>query len=272
MVGLPRFFSERNTLIFAVALTLLTACGGSGDPTDTITATDADTITVTDADTVTDTITVTDTPADIVADTPADIVADTLADIVADSGSSDVVADDTVVAPTDSKGGDASVDAGNADPCGSTASSSCVAVSGTCEVNGGPCFDLGVVGSQFDEFEGQIVRVVTNAHGVDLTAAGTVIGVAQAKIVGGAFTLSLPLTLSDYTGISLYIDHNCSSTCDVGEPMWGMTTSVTATFDTPYLLELTADDLSPFDLPASPWVGGCANNGADLALNLPCQP
>ena len=132
--------------------------------------------------------------------------------------------------------------------------------------------DLEVVDRQFGAYEGQIARIVTNALGVDLTAAGTAIGVAQAKIVGGAFALSMPLTLSDYTGISLYIDHNCSSTCDVGEPMWGMTTSVTATFDTPYLLELTADDLSPFDMPASSWVGECANNDADLALYLPCQP
>jgi hypothetical protein len=239
MNGYRAKFTLLSALIF-----LLAGCGDSKD-----------------GDTKTDGV-----PADTLAMEDTDTVA------VADSGSSDVVADDTVVAPTDSESGDASVDAGGTAPCGSTASAPCVAVSGTCEVNGGTCFDLVVVGSQFDEYEGQIVRIVTNALGVDLTAAGTVIGVAQAKIVGGSFTLSLPLTLADYTGISLYIDHNCSSTCDVGEPMWGMTTGVTATFDTPYLLELTADDLSPFDMPASSWVGGCANNGADLALNLPCQP
>jgi len=255
-----------NWMVLSALVFLSAGCGDSksGDAT-----TDSSGDTIADSNQLEDNAEPEDTLADTLADTnqledtaqPDDTVADTVDD---SSG-------DTVAAPTDSKGGDASVDAGNTDPCGSTASSSCVAVSGTCEVNGGPCLDLEVVGSQFDAYEGQIARIVTNALGVDLTAAGTAIGVAQAKIVGGEFALSMPLTLSDYTGISLYIDHNCSSTCDVGEPMWGMTTSVTTTFDTPYLLELTADDLSPFDMPASSWVGECANNGADLALNLPCQ-
>jgi hypothetical protein len=203
-------------------------------------------------------------------DTVVDSGPDTNSDT--DSGGGDVIASDTGPAPEDSNGGDASMDAGDTDPCGQTASASCVTVSGTCEANGGSCFDLEVVGSQFDAYDGQLARVVTNAFGIDLSDVGTVVGVSEVKIVGGAFALSMPQTLTGYSGISLYIDHNCSSTCDVGEPMWGITTGVTATFDSPYLVELTSSDLSAFDAPASDWVGGCVNNGSDLATYLPCQP
>jgi hypothetical protein len=147
---------------------------------------------------------------------------------------------------------------------------SCVSVTG-----GGlePWLDLQIVGRQFDAYEGRRMRVVVACQ------VGQRLGVAEAAIANGAFSLTIPGTFVDgcYTEIALYVDDDADDACDVGEPLWGFVTGIV---QENLLVEATPDGpclsgggpsmvrgCRPWSDPPAPCV---VNFQSDLAMRLPC--
>ncbi len=73
-------------------------------------------------------------------------------------------------------------------------------------------YDLHLVASGFDEYEGSLVRVVSGGR------EGR--GVGQARIRDGAFELLVPSVVTDYVSVGVYIDQNEDDACTLGEPTW----------------------------------------------------
>jgi hypothetical protein len=165
--------------------------------------------------------------------------------------------------------GDGATDAATAD---GEVSNACVSVTG-----GGkePWPDLQITGSQFDAYEGRGIRVVVSSN------PGGRLGVAEATIASGAFELTLLSTFNYgyYTEIDLYIDDDANSTCDVGEPLWGLVTGIVQEN-----LRIDATPAGPCLSGGGPsmfqgcakWrapLGTCFINGeVDLRMRLPCPP
>ena len=128
-----------------------------------------------------------------------------------------------------------------------------------------PWFDLQVVGTQFDAYEGARARVVVvGVSLVNLVDMGR-FGVADAEIVDGEFIISMPQTLNIgfYTGIGLYIDQNGNDTCDDSEPGWGYRDN--AVFGD-LSFEVTLGDLTGVCVISDIQVQGFP----ELRLTLPC--
>ncbi len=117
--------------------------------------------------------------------------------------------------------------------------------------------DLQVVGTGFQEYDGQVVRIL-------VTHGEPTYGLGEVTIVGGAFEILLPGVLGDYTGIAVHVDTQRNSACDPdAEFIWQMTTGP-APGDTVW--EVTPDSLMVFDQ-----VGPCSLNGIfDLEATLVC--
>jgi hypothetical protein len=82
-------------------------------------------------------------------------------------------------------------------------------------------YGLEINGSGFDVHEGQRVRVAiwTNPDWI---------AVAEQNVVGGAFKVELPLALTDYSSVGLYIDEDNNEACSEGEPTWSYTSGAGA--------------------------------------------
>jgi hypothetical protein len=95
---------------------------------------------------------------------------------------------------------------------GGATPASCVNVSG--DAPG----DLSVSGSEFDAYAGERVHLaVVSAVGV---------GIGEATIEAGAFELTLPGALTDFTSIAIYVDTDSDDVCDLDEPFWEHTTGI----------------------------------------------
>ena len=186
-----------------------------------------------------------------------------------DSGARDSGSADASQPDADAMGGDAADTGAGVDGGGSN---SCVSVTG-----GGaePWLDLQIAGGQFDAYEGRRIRIVVSSH------VGGRLGVAETTIASGAFDLTILGTLNYgyYTEISLYLDDNANSACDVGEPLWGFVTGIVqenlrvdATPAKPCLSgggPSMVQGCTSWHTPAGP----CFINGqADLEMRLRCPP
>lgn len=98
---------------------------------------------------------------------------------------------------------------------------SCVSLSGAGRE---PWYDLTITGTQFNADEGVLARIVV------ATQAPNRVGIGNAPIKNGAFTLSMPQVLNSgyYVGISLYVDRNQDNACETAEDVWDFTTPIVA--------------------------------------------
>ena len=144
---------------------------------------------------------------------------------------------------------------------------SCVNVTGAGDE---PWFDLTVVGTQFDADEGKRMRIAV------ATQTGYRVGIADLRIVGGAFALSMPRVLNAglYVGVTLYVDRNDNDACEPEEHAWGWATRTVIgdmRFDvTPTeMCDRTLMGCRPWQPPLSPcWVG---TGDTDLTQPFPCN-
>jgi hypothetical protein len=127
--------------------------------------------------------------------------------------------------------------------------------------------DLEVIGSGFDAYEGLMIRVLA-------TLREPAYGLGEAPIQGGAFDISLPGVLGDYTGIAIHVDRVRDNACNPdSEFIWQQTTGPTGqwgvgvlTASGGLLWEVTPGTLRVFNQ-----VGPCSLNGVfDLTIPLPC--
>jgi hypothetical protein len=130
---------------------------------------------------------------------------------------------------------------------------------------------LTIVGTLFEADEGARMRIAV------ATEQGNRVGIAEATITGGAFTLSIPQVLNDswYVGITLYVDRNDDDTCEPDEHFWGFTTRAVAS---DIHFEVTPDELcsstfgtcSPRHQADQP----CSIGSGDTVLTkpVPCTP
>lgn len=82
--------------------------------------------------------------------------------------------------------------------------------------------DLRVIGTGFDEPDGETVRVVVTT-GAPRNAPDY--GLVETKIRSGSFDITLPDAVAEYWGIGVYIDTAKDDACAVDEdPFWEMTT------------------------------------------------
>ena len=77
--------------------------------------------------------------------------------------------------------------------------------------------DLEVIGTGFEAYEGQIVRIL-------VTHGEPTYGLGEAPIEDGSFDTYLPGVLGDYTGIAVHVDSVRDNACDADEALWQMTT------------------------------------------------
>lgn len=140
---------------------------------------------------------------------------------------------------------------------GSDERAACVSVQGSGQ---GPWYDVDVVGTEFDAYDGRRVRVI-----VALNAAANRSGVAEATISGGRFALAMPAVRSAaYTEIGVYVDVDDSGGCDVGEPLWAYTTPGAGG---DIALAITPSQPAPLRE-----ADDCVMNGwFDVAERLPCS-
>jgi hypothetical protein len=122
--------------------------------------------------------------------------------------------------------------------------------------------DLRVIGTGFDEPDGETVRVVVTT-GAPRDAPDY--GLAETKIQSGAFDITLPDAVGEYWGIGVHIDTAKDDACTVdADPFWEMTTGA------------TEDDvtfaITP-SLPPNPNGRSCYINGSvfNLTQALPCS-
>ncbi len=142
-------------------------------------------------------------------------------------------------------------------------------------------YGLEINGSGFDAYEGQLARMTiwTNPDWI---------AVAQERVMGGAFKFELPLALTDYSSVSLYIDEDGNDACSDGEPTWSYTSGAGACTSQPCPppggthvenLRLPLDECSD----CGPWRAQplaelgiedhcVTGTGNDLAEALPCPP
>lgn len=156
--------------------------------------------------------------------------------------------------------------AGSVADTGGSSTGACVNVSG-----GGPepWYNLTIVGTQFNAYEGQTMRIVVASQ------TPYRLGIADLPIVDGAFTLRMPqvLNASRYTGITLYVDRNHDNMCQTDEHVWG--------WATPGLAGDLRFDVTPDQLCYSA-IGGCGprpmqypcliSGDPSLRVPLPCTP
>jgi hypothetical protein len=128
--------------------------------------------------------------------------------------------------------------------------------------------DLEVIGTGFDAYEGQTVRIL-------VTPREPHYGLGEAPIQNGSFDIFLPGVLGDYTGIAVYIDKVRNNACDPAEEfIWQITTGpgpwrgLGVVTGGRTIWNVTPDTLRTF-----PQVGPCSLNGVfDLTTPLPCTP
>ena len=117
--------------------------------------------------------------------------------------------------------------------------------------------DLRVIGTGFDAYEGQVIRIV-------VTHGEPTYGLGDAPIVGGSFDIGLPGVLGDYTGIAVYVDTVRDDACNPEEEILWQAVTGPAPGDTVW--QVTPDSLMVFDQ-----AGPCNLNGVfDLTASLPC--
>ena len=120
-------------------------------------------------------------------------------------------------------------------------------------------YDARLVGSDFNDWDGEIVRVVVNSDGW----GGEVYAVMETTIQNGAFDLLMPGTLGlDFTSIGIYIDLERDDACSVAEPMWQTNTGI-----------LQGHTTREFSADRGQWTQApCNINGMfDIAVVIPCD-
>jgi len=130
--------------------------------------------------------------------------------------------------------------------------------------------DLHVVGAGFDADEGRVIRVVA-------TIGEPGYGLGEAPIMVGAFDMTLPGVLSDYTEIGVHVDRVRNARCDPdSEALWQQVTGPLSALGPGYtrtapgevLWEITPDTLHTFEQ-----AGPCNINGNfDLTIARRCSP
>jgi hypothetical protein len=143
------------------------------------------------------------------------------------------------------------------------------------EATGGgvePSWDLRIVGTGFDAYDGMRIRAIAIGGPARL-------GVAQDEITLGAFDLAIEGTIDDgaYVEVVLYVDADIDDACDESEALWGFVTGIA---EDDLLLEVTPGELCVRD--GGTRVGaGCrmwpepfgpcyVNGGIELTMPLSC--
>jgi hypothetical protein len=125
---------------------------------------------------------------------------------------------------------------------------------------------LRTVGSGFDAYEGQMIRIVA-------TVGEPYYGLGEAPIEGGAFDILMPGVLGDYTELGVYVDTVRDDACDPGdEILWQR---ATGPLSAPGLMEdangVAVWQITPNDLMTFDQAGPCNINGNfDAANRLRC--
>jgi hypothetical protein len=129
--------------------------------------------------------------------------------------------------------------------------------------------DLQVVGTGFDAYERELIRIVA-------TPGEPTYGFGQAPIEGGAFEILLPGVLGDYTELGVHVDTVRDDACNPGdEPLWQRVTGPLSALGPEIVRndrgvavwEVTPDRLRTFE-PAGP----CNINGNfDLTRPIRCS-
>jgi len=121
----------------------------------------------------------------------------------------------------------------------------------------GPPRDLRVVGTGFEAYGGDAVRLVIVTNGEPRY------GLAETAIKNGAFELALPGAVGDYTGMGVYIDKGKDDACTLGVDLsWQMTTGA----DT----GAVRWEITPSLKPAASHTPCNINGIFDLTKMLPC--
>jgi hypothetical protein len=127
--------------------------------------------------------------------------------------------------------------------------------------------DLEVIGTGFDAYHGMMIRVLA-------TNQEPAYGLGESPIVGGAFDISLPGVLGDYTGIAIHVDRVRDDACNPDrEFIWQQTTGPTSQWG---VGSTTASgglvwEVTPGTLRVFQQVGPCNLNGVfDLTTPIAC--
>ena len=127
---------------------------------------------------------------------------------------------------------------------------------------------LRTIGSGFEAYEGQMIRIVA-------TVGEPYYGLGEAPIGGGSFDILLPGVLSDYTELGVYVDTIRDDACDPGdEILWQRATGPASAWG-PGLVEGPAGvvvwEITPDDLTVFEQAGPCNINGNfDVTNPLRC--
>lgn len=129
---------------------------------------------------------------------------------------------------------------------------------------------LRVIGTGFDADDGRMIRVFA-------TIGDPGYGFGEAPIVSGAFDMTLPGVLADYTELGVLVDRVRNDRCDPGdETLWQQATGPLSSLGPEYprsasgevLWEITPDNLHTFQQ-----AGPCNINGNfDLTIPRRCFP
>jgi hypothetical protein len=129
--------------------------------------------------------------------------------------------------------------------------------------------DLHVIGMGFDADEGRMIRVTATIGDPDY-------GIGEAPITGGAFDMTLPGVLADYTELGVYVDRVRDDRCDPdSETLWQQATGPLSSIGPTYprtasgevLWKITPDQLHTFES-----AGPCVINGNfDLKIARRCS-
>ena len=126
--------------------------------------------------------------------------------------------------------------------------------------------DLEVIGTGFEAYEGQIVRIL-------VTHGEPTYGLGEAPIEDGSFDTYLPGVLGDYTGIAVHVDSVRDNACDADEALWQMTTG-SASARGPWISESSGHavwEVMPNPVWVFPEAGVCNLNGIfDLTTPIAC--
>jgi hypothetical protein len=127
---------------------------------------------------------------------------------------------------------------------------------------------LDVIGSGFEAYEGQMIRIVAT-HGEPTY------GLGEAPIREGSFELLLPGVLGDYTGLGIYVDTVRDDTCSPrDEILWQRTTGPASARGPDFSQGSRGETVwkvIPGSLRTFDQAGPCNINGIfDLAKPLPC--
>lgn len=146
-----------------------------------------------------------------------------------------------------------------------TANVPCVDVS---NVSARQTVSLRTIGSGFDAYEGQMIRIVA-------TTGEPSYGLGEAPIEGGAFDILMPGVLTDYTGLGVYVDTIRDDACDVtDETLWQRVTGPSSAWG-PGLVEgadgVVVWTIAPAELRTFEQAGPCNINGVfDTAVAVRC--